>query len=222
MTNEELVERVARNPIVSQDIESVREQIEDSLRLVNQTVHRHAKGFWLKENDNFTLSAGDHTINLRGSDYFPDLVDAKYFWTATGPIRVKPEKWFREKYPDPSEIGTPTLAIWLTSYNFRFHPIPTSDTTIYLSYLYRPNFSDIEEFPDFLHDIIHYGVLSAFEDIPSQENSFTRGKWTKLYINELNTLGQESLPPSSEWEPRLVFNKEQGDRDYVQGTLNRF
>lgn len=222
MTNEELVERVARNPIVARNIEDVRTLITDSQRLVQQTVHRHAKGFWLKDNSNFTLAANGHTVNLRGSDYFPDLVDAKYFWTSEGKIDVKPEKWFRKRYPDPTTTGTPLYAIWLTSYNFRFYPTPTSDTTIYLSYLFRPNFSDISDFPDFLHDIIQYGVLASFEDIPSRENSFTRGKYTRIYLGELSMLGQESLPPSSEWEPELVFNKEQEDIDDVQDALSRY
>ena len=218
MTNQELLEAVSTNKVVARDVDSIREEVEVAQRLVQKSIHRKVKGYWLKENDSFTLGDTDHTVDLINE--FPDLLEVRFFWTATGAIDIKPERWFRTMYPAPTGTGTPTIAVWLTGQIFRFHPIPSSDTTIYVSYFYVPDYNDIAAFPEQFHDIVLYGVLSHFEDNPTKENSFTRGKYTAMFEQALEEMSDNS-GPTGQWEPELIYNESQGDINEVMGGLER-
>jgi len=218
MTNEELLERIAINKIVAKDKADIREEVRGALELVQQSIHQRIKGYWLKENDSFTLGTDDHTVNL--ISHFPSLLEVRFFWTTDGPITIKPEKWFRNRYPDPSEKDTPIYAMWLTGQSFRFYPSPSSDTTIYISYFFKPNYNDITVFPEQFHYIIAWGVLSHFEDNPSKENSFTRGKYTRLFEDALKGMS-DNAGPLSDHQPELIYNKGQGDINEVSSGLDR-
>jgi len=220
MTTEGMLDSIAINSIVNQNKEDIRDKFNYALGLVLKTIHRRVKGYWLKENSNFTLTASSHTANLASNSYFPNILEPKFFWTTEGVIDFKTEKWFRRVYPAPTETGTPTLAIWITDNTFRFYPTPTANTTIYLSYYYTPSYTRIEGFPSRFHGVIEYGVLSMFEDNPTKENSFTRGKYTMLYERELQDMAETSVP-FDEWEPEVDFNPVQGDINAVTDNLRR-
>jgi len=223
MTDEAMLDSVAINPIVGKEKEDIREQFNYAKKLVLRTMHRLIKGYWRKENSHFTLSSGATSVNL--GTYFSDIDEVKYFWlipsgTGTGKIDIKSEKWFRNTFPQATDTGEPVYAVWLTDNTFRFYPTPDSDMTIYLSYLFIPDFSSITSFPEKFSDIIEYGILSFFEDAPSPTNNYTKGKYTMLYHNMLEKLDVDPAP-TPEWEPELIFGEGQEDINDAMDSLER-
>ena len=219
MTNETLLKSVATNQIVDKTEDEIREKFNHSLGLVLRTMHRKVKGHWRKENDSFSLAA-DTTTAVNMTTNFPDVYQVKYFWTTEGRIDIKPERWFRNTYPNPDDKGTPVYAIWLTGQNYLFYPYTESAITIYASYWFIPDCTNIESFPESLHDVVEYGVLSHFEDNPTQANSFTRGKYTVLFENSLKEMGDETNP-TDDWEPELIYAEGQVNINDVQDGLER-
>lgn len=208
MTDEELLDSIASNPIVNQRKEEIRVLVDRLKSTGLKTIHRKVRGYWTKTNSNFTLSSTEHTVDL--IDSFSDIYQVKFFWTTDGLIKIVNERWFRKHYPDPELTGTPEMAAWLHENTFRFHPIADEDKTIYLSYYYLPSYTSIDELPERFHDVIEYFILSHFEVEP--------GKYTMLFQQAIGEMASD-VSPAEELEPDLIFGETQEDIRDVQSSL---
>lgn len=210
MTDEEFLDSIASE--LGQDKFSIQEKVRHYKERGLRTIGRKLFWYWFKENESFTLSAEDHTVDLAGE--FEDIYIPKFFWTTSGAVNSEdwPEKRFRREYPNPTDTGTPIIAVWLTGHTWRFHPIPESDTTIYVSYYYMPDNTSIDDLHEKFVDVLEYYVLMCFE---------TEGnKYQKLYYESLNEMIADAKP-SEDWTPEMLWGESQENVRDVQSGLER-
>ena len=212
MTDNEFVDSIAHDPIVNKKPDDIKPQVLSLMRRGIAYIHRQMPWHWRKENSSFTLTANTHTVRLTEQCTNPMIYMPKFFWTTNGEIEIWSEKKFRREYPNPELTGTPTIAIPLTTKEFRFYPMPDEDVTIYISYLFVPDNSSIGELPEEFHDILEYYVLMCYE----RESS----KYKELFATSIEAMKSDSKP-TEDYSPELYIDDLTDEIRSVQDCMVR-
>lgn len=190
MTNENFNEVIAQNPLVNKDVDTVKSAISTYREMAMRFIHRELMGYWRKVSESFTLPANTSTFDLKTE--YSDLKEVRFMWTTTGMIDFMPERQYRRDYPNGiTDKSTPVVYIPISDGNVLFAPTSSTATTIYISYNYIPDFTDISKIPEDLQDLAVDFVLSYFE--PAEGSHF----YWKKFMTSLKT-AKEQLKLSEE------------------------